>query len=186
MNAHFNTVMFTTYEEGKFSAHGKKPLMVLKALFIIGMILAVIYILSLISIYIGIIIPFLFFPILKIYFSQKGAKEVLTFIKNGTLIISDKGLSIDQKETIFIPLSIIKQIVVDYDRPDPLELPSKYRSMYKTYKITISYDIHKTTLYVEKEADLGFRKVYGNIIETLNALRKVNYNLYKCIKFNCQ
>jgi hypothetical protein len=153
----------------------------LKTIFVVLLILSCIFLLGYISIYLGIILPFILMPTLRIYANSQGQKELNNFIKNGLLTINNLGFHIAHEENILIPYENIKQILVHKDRADPLHMGRFTK--YKTYKIVVKYSNQTITLFVDNEANLGYRKIYGNILETLKALKKADNRVYKNIYF---
>lgn len=182
MNIDFKTVIFPTYEEGPEQTRKKRTINTLQAILILIITVSLTFFLGNISIYLGLFIPFLLIILLKIFISQKGRSELINFKRNGTLKINSEGLLIDQQQKVSIPYDKVKKINFEFDRADPLHLGRFPKA--RTYKLIIHTDLGVNMVCVDNEAELGYRKLYGSLIETLQALRKSNHTLYKKIQFN--
>lgn len=182
MNIDFKTVIFPTYEQGAEQTQKKRTINTLQTILILIIAIALTFILGNVSIYLGLFVPFLLVILLKVFISQKGRTELKNFKKNGTLSINNEGILIDQSEKVSIPYDTVRKINFEFDRADPLHIGKFPKA--RTFKLIIQTDRSIKTIYVDKDAELGYRKLYGDLIETLQALRRTNHELYKKIQSN--
>ena len=180
MNIDFKTVIFPTYEEGPKQTREKRIINTIQIISILIIAIALTFILGNMSIYLGLFVPFLLILLFKIYVSQRGRTELKNFKSNGTLSITSEGLFLDQPEKVSIPYDIVKKINFEFDRADPLHIGKFPKA--RTYRLIIHTNLGVNTVCVDNEAELGYRKLYGSLIETLQALRQSNHTLYKKIQ----
>ncbi len=177
----FETAIFPTESQPDYNRKRIKSL-----IFIIGLISLVILFsipfIAKLSIWLSIFV-FMVFILLLVYGYRIEKRTYLKVSFNGWLTIDKYGFNFEHELNEFISYDTIKQIEYSFDRPISSYLFSHSGPSARTYNLTITTNNNiKHTFYIQRHAKFGYRKVHGDFVDTMEALRMKNLYFYKIIK----